>query len=66
MIIDFTRGEGENGKKTEGLLYTYKKKDEVKIVCFCHGDILNATEFVEHADGGYVVNSLNHIFIDGK
>ncbi|KAG5621534.1 hypothetical protein H5410_006752 [Solanum commersonii] len=54
MTIVFTRGEGQNEKKTEGLLYSYKKKDEVEIVCLCHGGLLNAVEFVEHAGGGHV------------
>ncbi|KAH0770028.1 hypothetical protein KY290_014009 [Solanum tuberosum] len=66
MTFVFTRGEGQNGKKTEGLLYSFKKKNEVEIVCLCHGDLLNAVEFVEHAGGGYVVNPLNHIFIYEK
>ncbi|WMV15079.1 hypothetical protein MTR67_008464, partial [Solanum verrucosum] len=66
MTIVFTRGEGQNGKKIKGLLYSYKKKDEVEIVCLCYGDLLNAAQFVEHAGGGYVVNPLNHIFIYGK
>ncbi|XP_049382675.1 ninja-family protein AFP3-like [Solanum stenotomum] len=66
MTFVSTRGEGPKGKKTEGLLYSCKKKDEVEIVCLCHGDLLNAAEFVEHTGGGYVEHPLNHIFIDGK
>ncbi|KAK4709815.1 hypothetical protein R3W88_004328 [Solanum pinnatisectum] len=66
MTFVFTRGEGPYGKKTEGLLYLCKKKDEVEIICLCHGDLLNAVEFVEHIGGGYVEHPLNHIFIDGK
>ncbi|KAK4709817.1 hypothetical protein R3W88_004330 [Solanum pinnatisectum] len=66
MTFVFTRGEGPNGKKTEALLYSCKKKNEVVIVCLCHGDLLNAAEFVEHTGGGYVEHPLNHILIDGK
>ncbi|XP_049375784.1 ninja-family protein AFP3-like [Solanum verrucosum] len=66
MTFVSTRGEGPNGKKTEGVLYSCKKKDEVGIVCLCHGDLLNAAEFVEHTGGGYVEHHINHIFIDGK
>ncbi|XP_049364509.1 ninja-family protein AFP3-like [Solanum verrucosum] len=66
MTFVSTRGKRPNGKKTEGLLYTCNKKDEMEIVCLCHGDLLNAVEFVEHASGGYVEHPLNHIFIDGE
>ncbi|XP_015159669.1 ninja-family protein AFP3-like [Solanum tuberosum] len=66
MTFVSTRGKGPNGKKTEGLLYPCNKKDEVEIVFLCHGDLLNAAEFVEHASGGYVEHPLNHIFIDGE
>ncbi|KAH0695989.1 hypothetical protein KY289_013471 [Solanum tuberosum] len=62
----YSRGKGPNGKKTEGLLYPCNKKDEVEIVFLCHGDLLNAAEFIEHASGGYVEHPLNHIFIDGE
>ncbi|KAG5620063.1 hypothetical protein H5410_005281 [Solanum commersonii] len=66
MTFVSTRGKRPNGKKTEGLLYTCNKKDEMEIVCLCHGDLLNAVEFVEHASRGYVEHPLNHIFIDGE
>ncbi|XP_049375060.1 ninja-family protein AFP3-like [Solanum verrucosum] len=66
MTFVFTRGEGPNGKKIEGLLYSCKNKDEAEKVGLCHGDLLNAVEFVEHTDGGYVEHPLNYIFIDGK
>ncbi|KAK6796298.1 hypothetical protein RDI58_003999 [Solanum bulbocastanum] len=66
MTFVFTRGQGPNGNKTEGLLYSCKNKDEVEIVCLCYGDLLNASEFVEHTGGGYVEHPLNHIFIDRK
>ncbi|XP_015165506.1 ninja-family protein AFP3-like [Solanum tuberosum] len=52
MTFVSTRGKRPNGKKTEGLLYACNKKDEMEIVCLCHGDLLNAVEFVEHTGGG--------------
>ncbi|KAH0696624.1 hypothetical protein KY285_013418 [Solanum tuberosum] len=59
-----TKGDGSNGKKTEGFLYAYKKGGEVKIVCICHGHFLNPAEFVKHAGGGDVENPLKLITID--
>ncbi|MCD9639709.1 hypothetical protein HAX54_024415 [Datura stramonium] len=58
-----TRGDGPNGKKIEGFLYGYKKKEDVKIVCVCHGNFLSPAEFVKHAGGGDVENPLRHIVI---
>ncbi|XP_055805891.1 ninja-family protein AFP3-like [Solanum dulcamara] len=58
------RGEGPNGKKTEGFLYAYKKGENVKIVCVCHGNFLTPAEFVKHAGGGDVDNPLRHITIN--
>ncbi|XP_015065555.1 ninja-family protein AFP3-like [Solanum pennellii] len=66
MANVYTKGEGPKGKKIEGLLYSCTEIDEVKIVCLCHGNFLNADEFVKHAGGGDVVNPLEHIFIEGK
>ncbi|KAH0717390.1 hypothetical protein KY285_013421 [Solanum tuberosum] len=66
MANVFTKGEGPKRKKTEGLLYSFKKRDEVKIVCLCHGNFLNAEEFVKHAGGGDVEDPLEHIIIEGK
>ncbi|XP_004231689.2 ninja-family protein AFP3-like [Solanum lycopersicum] len=54
-----TKGDGPNGKKTEGFLYAYKRGGEVKIVCICHGYFLTPAEFVKHASGGDVENPLN-------
>ncbi|KAH0770024.1 hypothetical protein KY290_014005 [Solanum tuberosum] len=59
-----TKGDGSNGKKTEGFLYAYKKGGEVKIVCICHGHFLTPAEFVKHAGGGDVENPLKLITID--
>ena len=59
-----TKGDGPNGKKTEGFLYAYKRGGEVKIVCICHGYFLTPTEFVKHAGGGDVENPLRLINVD--
>lgn len=42
MTTVFTRGEGPNGKKIEGLLYSCKNKDKVDIVYLSHDDLLNS------------------------
>uniref|UniRef100_A0A6N2NFJ2 Ninja-family protein n=1 Tax=Salix viminalis TaxID=40686 RepID=A0A6N2NFJ2_SALVM len=47
-----TKGDGPNGKHTEGFLYQYRKGEEVRIVCVCHGSFLSPAEFVKHAGGG--------------
>ncbi|KAK4347813.1 hypothetical protein RND71_034152 [Anisodus tanguticus] len=59
-----TRGDQPNGKKIEGFLYGYKKGEEVKIVCVCHGSFLSPAEFVKHAGGGDVQHPLRHIVIN--
>lgn len=58
-----TKGEGPNGKKIEGFLYRYKKGEEVRIVCVCHGSFLTPAEFVKHAGGGDVAHPLKHITV---
>lgn len=58
-----TRGGRPYGKEVEGFLYAYKKGEEVKIVCVCHGTFLTPAEFVRHAGGGDVENPLKHIVI---
>ncbi|KAJ3673851.1 hypothetical protein LUZ60_005843 [Juncus effusus] len=60
-----TKGEGPNGKKVEGFLYKYKKGEEVRIVCVCHGRFLTPAEFVRHAGGGDVAHPLRHITVSG-
>ncbi|KAJ8567134.1 hypothetical protein K7X08_019342 [Anisodus acutangulus] len=59
-----TTGDGPNGRKIEGFLYRYKKGEEVKIVCVCHGNFLSPAEFVKHAGGGDVANPLKHIVVN--
>ncbi|KAJ7289015.1 hypothetical protein O6H91_Y307300 [Diphasiastrum complanatum] len=39
-----------NGKTIKGVLQTYNE-GEVKIRCYCHGNYMNAREFVVHAGG---------------
>lgn len=59
-----TKGDGPNGKKIEGFLYQYKKGEEVKIVCVCHGRFLSPAEFVKHAGGADVAHPLKHIVVN--
>ncbi|KAL5723248.1 hypothetical protein ACHQM5_006667 [Ranunculus cassubicifolius] len=58
-----TKGDGPNGRKIEGFLYKYKKGEEVRIVCVCHGSFLTPAEFVKHAGGGDVTHPLRHITV---
>ncbi|KAF0910887.1 hypothetical protein E2562_004844 [Oryza meyeriana var. granulata] len=53
-----------NGRRVEGFLYKYKKGEEVRIVCVCHGSFLTPAEFVKHAGGGDVTNPLRHIVVN--
>ncbi|KAF5457646.1 hypothetical protein F2P56_021734 [Juglans regia] len=59
-----TKGDGPNGKRIEGFLYGYKKGEEVRIVCVCHGSFLSPAEFVKHAGGGDVAHPLKHIVVN--
>ncbi|KAF7129068.1 hypothetical protein RHSIM_Rhsim10G0049900 [Rhododendron simsii] len=67
MLVDMpcvsTRGFGPNGKRVEGFLYRYRKGEQVRIVCVCHGSFLSPAEFVKHAGGGDVSHPLKHIVI---
>ncbi|KAK6129144.1 hypothetical protein DH2020_037122 [Rehmannia glutinosa] len=47
-----------------GFLYGYKKGEEVRIVCVCHGMFLTPKEFVEHGGGGDVEQPLKHIVVN--
>ncbi|XP_062216406.1 ninja-family protein MODD-like [Phragmites australis] len=53
-----------NGNRVEGFLYKYRKGEEVRIVCVCHGSFLTPAEFVKHAGGGDVANPLRHIVVN--
>ncbi|GMJ04615.1 LITTLE NINJA, ABI five binding protein 2 [Hibiscus trionum] len=64
MPCVFTKGEGPNGKRIDGILYKYGKGEEVRIMCVCHGSFLSPAEFVKHAGGGDVDHPLRHIVIN--
>ncbi|KAK1432920.1 hypothetical protein QVD17_09823 [Tagetes erecta] len=57
-----TKGDGPNGRRIQGFLYRYGK-DEVRIVCVCHGSFLTPAEFVKHGGGGDVEHPLRHILV---
>ncbi|GFP79761.1 ninja-family protein afp3 [Phtheirospermum japonicum] len=59
-----TKETGPNGRKIEGFLYRYKKGEEVRIVCVCHGTFLTPKEFVAHGGGGEVEQPLKHIVVN--
>ncbi|XP_022774591.1 ninja-family protein AFP3-like isoform X2 [Durio zibethinus] len=61
-----TTGDGPNGKRIEGFLYRYRKGEEVRIVCVCHGSFLSPAEFVKHAGGGDVAHPLKHIVVSSS
>lgn len=64
MPCVFTKGDGPNGRRIEGILYKYGKGEEVRIMCVCHGDFLSPAEFVKHAGGGDVAHPLRHIVVN--
>ncbi|XP_065876271.1 uncharacterized protein [Euphorbia lathyris] len=57
-----TTGNGPNGKTINGFLYRYTK-NEVSIICVCHGSSFSPAEFVQHAGGTDVLNPLRHITV---
>ncbi|ONK60354.1 uncharacterized protein A4U43_C08F17380 [Asparagus officinalis] len=59
-----TTGNSPNGKRVEGFLYKYRKGEEVRIVCVCHGSFLTPAEFVRHAGLGDVDHPLRHIVVN--
>ncbi|CAM0906642.1 unnamed protein product [Alopecurus aequalis] len=63
MPMVSSKVDGPNGKKIDGFLYKYRKGEEVRIVCVCHGNFLTPAEFVKHAGGGDVTNPLRHIVV---
>ncbi|KAL6294855.1 hypothetical protein ACE6H2_002997 [Prunus campanulata] len=64
MPCVFTKGDGPNGRKVEGILYRYGKGEEVRIMCVCHGSFLSPAEFVKHAGGSDVTHPLRHIVVN--
>uniref|UniRef100_A0A3Q7EX29 Ninja-family protein n=1 Tax=Solanum lycopersicum TaxID=4081 RepID=A0A3Q7EX29_SOLLC len=62
--MPFVFYDGPNGKKTKAyLLYSFTKREDLKIVCACHADFLTPAQFVKHGGGVDVENPLNHIEI---
>ncbi|GER45306.1 Ninja-family protein AFP3 [Striga asiatica] len=60
-----TREVGPNGRRVEGFLYGYKKGEDVKIVCVCHGLFFTPKEFLEHGGvRGDVEHPLKHIVVN--
>ncbi|XP_062187124.1 ninja-family protein Os07g0602900-like [Phragmites australis] len=64
MPMVSSRVYSPDGRKIDGFLYKYRKGEEVRIVCVCHGWFLTPAEFVKHAGGGDVPNPLRHIVIN--
>ncbi|KAL1220052.1 Ninja-family protein AFP2 [Cardamine amara subsp. amara] len=64
MPCVFTKGEGPNGRRVDGILYKYGKGEEVRIMCICHGSFLTPAEFVKHGGGGDVDRPLRHIVVN--
>ncbi|CAA0828363.1 Ninja-family protein AFP3 [Striga hermonthica] len=61
-----TKETGPNGRRVEGFLYGYKKGEDVRIMCVCHGIFLTPKEFVEHGGvrGADVEHPLKHIVVN--
>ncbi|XP_010511949.1 PREDICTED: ninja-family protein AFP1-like [Camelina sativa] len=64
MPCVFTKGDGPNGKRVDGILYRYGNGEEVRIMCVCHGDFLSPADFVKHAGGPNVEHPLRHIVVN--
>ncbi|GAB2254736.1 hypothetical protein Droror1_Dr00022545 [Drosera rotundifolia] len=64
MPCVFTKGDGPNGKRIDGFLYGYRKGEQLRILCVCHGSFFTPTEFVKHAGGGEVENPLRRIVVN--
>ncbi|KAF5727149.1 putative RNA binding protein [Tripterygium wilfordii] len=64
MPCVFTKGDGPNGRRIEGILYKYGKGEDVRIMCVCHGEFLSPAEFVKHAGGSDVDHPLKHIVVN--
>lgn len=64
MPCVFTKGDGPNGRRVDGILYKYGKGEEVRIMCVCHGNFLSPAEFVKHAGGSDVAHPLKHIVVN--
>lgn len=60
----FTKGDGPNGRRIEGILYRYGKGEDVRIMCVCHGTFHSPAGFVKHAGGTDVNHPLKHIVVN--
>lgn len=58
-----TTGPGPNGKTISGFLYSYSR-DEVSIVCVCHGTFLSPAEFVQHSGRTDLSHPERHIVVN--
>ncbi|KAK8942655.1 Ninja-family protein 2 [Platanthera zijinensis] len=57
-------GGGPSGRRVEGFLYNYRRGEEVRIVCICHGSFHTPAEFVEHAGGSVAPHPLRQIVVN--
>ncbi|KAL1803238.1 hypothetical protein ACET3Z_031885 [Daucus carota] len=64
MPCVFTKGDGPNGRRIEGILYKYGNGEEVRIMCVCHGDFYSPAGFVKHAGGTDIAHPLKHIVVN--
>ncbi|XP_052176645.1 uncharacterized protein LOC127790949 [Diospyros lotus] len=62
MPIVTTSGGHPNGKEIKGILYKFLK-EQVTIVCLCHGTFLTPAEFVKHAGGDELDNPMKLILV---
>lgn len=58
-----TSGIGPNGKTISGVMYRYNR-NQVKIVCACHGRHMSPSEFVQHAGGADTSNPDNNAVVN--
>ncbi|XP_010549993.1 PREDICTED: ninja-family protein AFP4 [Tarenaya hassleriana] len=61
-----TREAGPDGKRVEGFLYWFGGREDVRIVCVCHGLFLSPSEFLCHGGsraGNRLLNPLRHIVV---
>ncbi|KAD2243183.1 hypothetical protein E3N88_41564 [Mikania micrantha] len=63
MFADMPCVSTKGDNKIEGFLYRYRKGEQVRIVCVCHGRFLTPAEFVKHGGGGDVEHPLRHIIV---
>ncbi|KAL9252842.1 Ninja-family protein AFP3-like protein [Drosera capensis] len=61
----YIKGYGAKGEKVHhGFLYRYRKGEEVRILCVCHGSFFTPAEFIKHAGGGDVEHPLRQIVVN--